>query len=76
MGSRDPKFIQIIQNIRASLLKLSSANPEHYTAVLLQGSGTYAIEATFHTVVRKESDKYSIILRRVLVVSNGAYGER
>ncbi|CAD8122929.1 unnamed protein product [Paramecium sonneborni] len=69
MGSRDPKFIQIIQNIRSSLLKLSNVDEKDYTAVLLQGSGTYAIEATFHTVLKRETDK-------VLVVSNGAYGER
>lgn len=35
MGSRDPKFISIIQNIRSTLLKLSNVEEKDYTAVLL-----------------------------------------
>lgn len=36
----------IVQNTRARLVRLAASRPDDYTAVLLQGSGTYCVEAT------------------------------
>lgn len=69
MGSRDPKFIQIIDEIRFRLLALANAPQDRYAAVLLQGSGSYGLEAVLQTAVNKK-------LHKILLLSNGAYGER
>ena len=44
-------------------------SPQVWTAVLLQGSGTYAVEAVLQTCSPREG-------ARVLVIANGAYGKR
>ncbi|KAM3140413.1 hypothetical protein pb186bvf_007573 [Paramecium bursaria] len=69
MGSRDPEFIKIIKYIKQRLLDISNVSNEEYVAVLLQGSGTYAIEATLQSAINNTNHK-------VLVVINGQYGER
>lgn len=68
-GSRDAEFTATVQSIRATLAALAA--PGHaadYAAVLLPGSGTYAVEATIGTCVPDTG--------RLLIASNGAYGER
>ena len=60
--------IGIVERIRKQLVKLASSRPEDYTAVLMQGSGTFCVEATLGTAIRP-SDK-------LLVAANGAYGKR
>lgn len=60
--------INIVQSIRAKLLSLASVSDTEYTSVLLQGSGTYSVEAALSCSLT-ENDK-------LLIVSNGAYGER
>jgi len=60
-GSRDPVFLAKLLTIKSEILNLAEADPENYTAILLQGSGTYGIEATLHTCVHPEKDKYYII---------------
>ena len=68
-GSRDPAFIQLVRNIREQLLELGGVNrAAGYEAVLMQGSGTFGIEAVISSVVPREG--------KLLVVVNGAYGER
>ena len=42
---------------------------DSWTAVILQGSGTYAVEAVLQTTSPREGAK-------VLVIANGAYGKR
>ncbi|CAF1232334.1 unnamed protein product [Rotaria sp. Silwood1] len=69
LGSRDTVFLNIIAYIRENLIKLADASPDEYIAVLLQGSGTYAVEATFSTSVPQQGAK-------VLIIENGAYGQR
>jgi len=44
------------------------ANPEDWTSVFVQGSGTFGIEATIQSSVPKDG--------HLLVISNGAYGQR
>ena len=58
----------IVQNIRARLVRLAASRPDDYTAVLLQGSGTYCVEATLGTAVRPTD--------HLLIAANGAYGQR
>ena len=41
-----------------------------HSAVLIQGSGTFAVEAAIGTAVPRDTDK------KLLVLINGAYGKR
>ena len=66
-GSRDQAFIQINREVRQELVALC-ADPSEYTAVLMQGSGTFAVEATFGTLLPRDG--------KALVCINGAYGRR
>ena len=69
VGSRDREFLELVRNIRGELLDLGGVSQSAgYEAILLQGSGTYAVEAVISSVV-PESGK-------VLFLVNGAYGER
>ena len=66
-GSRDPDFIALTAELRTRLLDVANAAGSH-TAVPLQGSGTFVVEAAVATLV-KPTD-------RLLVLVNGAYGRR
>lgn len=70
MGSRDPAFVAIIRQVREALLRLVNipAAGSSYTSVLMQGSGTFAIEAALGSLIPRES--------KLLVLINGAYGRR
>lgn len=58
----------IVEVIRKELTELASSKPEEYTAVLMQGSGTFCVESTLGSTVRPEDN--------LLVAANGAYGKR
>lgn len=64
----DDDYKSITQGIRRELLKLAHVSEETYTAVLMQGSGSFGVESVLTSVVGKEE--------KLLIVSNGAYGER
>ncbi len=64
----DNDYKQITQKIRAELLELAHVSPDEYTAVLMQGSGTFGVESAITSSVGKDG--------KVLLLSNGAYGER
>ena len=66
-GSRDEAFIALTAEMRRRLLMVANGMASH-AAVPLQGSGTFIVEATIGTLVRP-ADK-------LLVLVNGAYGER
>jgi len=66
-GSRDEAFIALTAEMRRRLLALANGAGSH-VAVPLQGSGTFIVEAAIGTLVRA-TDK-------LLVLVNGAYGER
>jgi 2-aminoethylphosphonate-pyruvate transaminase len=68
LGSRDTAFIEIVRSVRQKLVALAEANESEYTAVLLQGSGTFGIEAVLSSVIPREG--------KLLILINGAYGER
>ena len=69
-GSRDIEFRHLVADIRQRLLKLAGAG-QGYECVLMQGSGTFAIEATLGSFAPTRHQR-----RKTLVVVNGAYGER
>lgn len=63
----DTDYNQIVQGIRKNLVSLATASQD-YTSVLMQGSGTFSVEATVTTSVPPEG--------KLLVLANGAYGQR
>ena len=69
LGSRDGEFIGVVRNIRERLLELAGVSQaEGWEAVLMQGSGTFAIESVISSITPPEG--------KWLVIINGAYGER
>jgi 2-aminoethylphosphonate-pyruvate transaminase len=68
LGSRDAEFIGLVADIRRRLVALSGADEEHFTAVPMQGSGTFGIEAVISTAIPPEG--------KILILVNGAYGQR
>jgi 2-aminoethylphosphonate-pyruvate transaminase len=67
LGSRDTEFILTVQEIRHRLVELGNG-ADDYTAVLMQGSGTFGIEATLSSVIPRDG--------KLLILINGAYGQR
>lgn len=67
-GSRDIEFRQLVREIREELKRLAGCD-QSYECVLMQGSGTFAIEAALGSLAPSRRKK-------TLVVANGAYGER
>lgn len=63
----DADYNEIVQKIRSGLLAIGKASDE-YTAVLMQGSGSFSVEAVLWTALTPQS--------HLLIVSNGAYGQR
>jgi 2-aminoethylphosphonate-pyruvate transaminase len=66
-GSREPAFIAMTAELRRRLLEVAGGQGSH-VAIPLQGSGTFIVEAAIGTLVAP-SDV-------LLVLANGAYGER
>lgn len=68
LGSRDFAFIRLVQDVRRQLLELGQVAGQGYEAVIMQGSGTFGIEAVLASVTPPGG--------RWLVIVNGAYGKR
>ena len=69
LGSRDTEFINLVAGIRRELLEIAGVSQESgYETVLMQGSGTFAIESVLSSVIPADGT--------VLILANGAYGER
>ncbi len=69
VGSRDAAFIATVARIRERLLALAGVSQAAgYEAVLMQGSGTFGIESVITSAVPRDG--------KLLVLANGAYGER
>ncbi len=64
----DDDYKQITQQIRRGLLDLEHVSPEEYTAVLMQGSGTFGVESVLTSIPGANDE--------LLICANGAYGER
>jgi 2-aminoethylphosphonate-pyruvate transaminase len=68
-GSRDADFLAVVRSIRRRLLGIGGATPGgDYECVLMQGSGTFAIESVISSAIPRDG--------RLLVAVNGAYGRR
>lgn len=68
-GSWHAEFNAGVAGIRERLLEVAGVSRgEGWEAILLQGSGTFGVEAVFQTVVPPRG--------KVAVLANGAYGER
>ena len=68
-GSWDVEFNSVVARVREGLLRLAGISRESgWEVVLLQGSGSFGVEAVFQTCVPFEG--------KVAVFANGAYGER
>jgi 2-aminoethylphosphonate-pyruvate transaminase len=63
----DNDYNDLVTRLRADLVRLAGGDQRH-TSVLMQGSGTFAVEATIGSVVPADG--------KLLVVNNGAYGKR
>lgn len=71
LSTWDRDYHEICQSIRRRLVELSVAEPSErseYTSVLMQGSGTFAVESVLGSVVPRDGG--------ILIATNGAYGKR
>lgn len=66
-GSWDNDFNELTAEVCARLLRVAGGQDSH-VCVPMQGSGTFAVEATLGTLVPRNST--------TLVLMNGAYGQR
>lgn len=64
----DDDYNNIVQNIRRRVVQLATDATEKYSTVLMQGSGTFSVEAVIGTTIPKNG--------KLLVLVNGAYGQR
>jgi len=60
--------LKVVQEIRTRLTQLATAENEYYSTVLMQGSGTFAVESVIGSSVPASG--------KLLVIANGAYGMR
>ncbi|MAG55664.1 MAG: 2-aminoethylphosphonate--pyruvate transaminase [Planctomycetes bacterium] len=69
LGSRDGEFIETVRRVRDGLLGVAGTSREGgYETVILQGSGTFGLEAVVASTIPPDGS--------LLVIVNGAYGER
>jgi 2-aminoethylphosphonate-pyruvate transaminase len=66
-GSWDQELRQVVAGIRSHLLEIADAE-QGFECVLLQGSGSYGVEAALGSFAPKD--------KKTLMLTNGAYGER
>jgi 2-aminoethylphosphonate-pyruvate transaminase len=66
-GSRDAAFVAMNRRVQQQLVAMAGGEGTH-VAVLLQGSGTFAVEAMIGTMVPRDG--------KLLILVNGAYGHR
>ncbi len=67
VGSRDREFIDLVAGVRRRLVRLAGGGDAH-DAVLVQGSGTFGVEAVCCSGLPEGA--------RLLVLANGVYGRR
>jgi 2-aminoethylphosphonate-pyruvate transaminase len=67
LGSRTTTFSDLTLHIRSELESIAECG-DNYTSILLQGSGTFVVEAVLSTLVQSDDC--------ILIISNGVYGDR
>lgn len=65
---REPEYFALQDRVRSGLLDVYVLDQDEWTAVLLGGSGTTALEAMLSSLIPRDA--------RLLVIENGVYGER
>lgn len=65
----DDDYKETTQNIREELLAIAGTDSKEYTTILMQGSGTFGVEAALTSLVPPADSK-------LLIITNGKYGER
>ncbi len=68
LGSRDFTFMGLLEDIRSRLLDIGGVQKGDYESIILQGSGTYGLEAVVSSTIPPDG--------KLLVIINGAYGRR
>ena len=69
LGSRDARFLRVVEEVRSELLRMGGVASPAYECVLTAGSGTFGVESVVGTALPRAGGK-------LLVGVNGAYGER
>ena len=70
LGSRDARFLSVVREIREELLAVAGVSSARgYECVIMQGSGTFGVEAVLSTALPRSGAK-------LLICENGAYGRR
>jgi 2-aminoethylphosphonate-pyruvate transaminase len=64
----DDDYNNLVQDLRTRLLRLAGSDTHEYTTALMQGSGSFVVESVIGSVIPRDG--------KLLVVSNGAYGDR
>ncbi|MGL4773118.1 MAG: 2-aminoethylphosphonate--pyruvate transaminase, partial [Clostridium sp.] len=64
----DKEYNSIVQDIRSKLLSVAKVSEDKYSTVLMQGSGSFGVEAVIGSTVGKND--------KLLILVNGAYGKR
>ncbi|MBB3110683.1 2-aminoethylphosphonate-pyruvate transaminase [Paenibacillus phyllosphaerae] len=66
----DREYNELVQSIRTRLVALAAPGSQAgYTAILMQGSGTFSVEAAIGTALPRSGGKLAVL-------TNGAYGDR
>ncbi|HLC14840.1 MAG TPA: 2-aminoethylphosphonate aminotransferase [Thermodesulfovibrionia bacterium] len=65
---REPEFTELQETIRRALLDVYGLSSVDYASVLITGSGTAAVESMITSLISHDG--------KLLVLSNGVYGER
>lgn len=68
-GTWDDDYKELTEWVRHELVAIANASQKEYTAVLMQGSGSFGVEATLGTAIPKQN-------ATLLIAENGTYGER
>jgi 2-aminoethylphosphonate-pyruvate transaminase len=68
LGSRDTEFLSMVSHIRRRLLHFAHVANGSHEAVLMQGSGSFAVEVVLSSVISPHG--------KPLLAINGAYGHR
>lgn len=65
----DTDYKGVVSRIRSELLAIAQCDPEKYTTALMQGSGTFGVEAVLGSAINRKK-------HQVLILVNGVYGKR
>ena len=64
----DADYNNLVNQIRSRIVNMATQNSSEYTCTLMQGSGTFSVESVIGSAIPNEG--------KLLILINGAYGER